>query len=161
MTRALVGGPLTGKDLRQIQRDTKAAIKFGLRNAARGSVAILAARSPKDTGQLKAGWKIRRDTQVYNDAPHAGIIEEGARPHNVSYEGRRAILEWVGRHFPQADEAERERITEGIVWKLQHYGQKGTYFVKNSIPDLQRLAVDEVVRAMDALAQERRGRRGR
>lgn len=33
-----------------------------------------------------------------NDAPHAGIIERGARPHNVSEEGQLALLDWVLRN---------------------------------------------------------------
>jgi hypothetical protein len=43
---------------------------------------------------------------TFNDAPHIGVLECGARPHPVSLEGQRAIYEWVERHF---------RLAGGIV----------------------------------------------
>ena len=51
-------------------------------------------------GQFMNSWHVpmRRDRNtvtVRNDAPHAGIIEAGARKHGVNAAGRAALLEWV------------------------------------------------------------------
>lgn len=149
------------KEIRRLDKSLKAATMLGLRNGARAAVAILVTRTPKDTGQLKASWKTtgsrrgKNTHEVYNTAPHAGIVEEGARPHTVSREGRQALREWVDRHFPAADEKTREGIVEGICWKLLHYGQKPTYFVKNSLPLLRRVGVEEVIIAINAALRKK------
>lgn len=149
----------------EIQRREKsilAAIRRGIRNGARGGRAVLVRRSPKDLGQLKNSW---RDTasrpgtatmttvaEVFNDAPYAGIVELGARPHPVSREGQLAILEWVQRHFRGEDEKAQRRIARAIVHKIRREGQRPTYFVRDSLGDLNALAAREVARAVDRQA---------
>lgn len=82
------------------QRFEKALLR-GSRRGAERARAIMVKRTPTDQGQLRASWKVViRDgaAELINDAPHAGIVEMGARPHKVSAEGWAAIYEWVRRH---------------------------------------------------------------
>lgn len=85
-----------------IKRDAKAyrtSIEQGVRLAAQRVVSYLKTISPVYDGAFRAAWTVLKDpsgmAQVSNSAPHAGIIEAGARPHGVNAEGREAIREWV------------------------------------------------------------------
>lgn len=75
--------------------------------------AIMVKATPVDQGQLRASWHVMRRVngarglnsagvasvgELRNDAPHAGIVELGARPHGLSPAGWMAIYEWVRRH---------------------------------------------------------------
>lgn len=75
--------------------------------------AIMVRATPVDQGQLRASWHVLRRVQaangipgsgqttvaeLHNDAPHAGIVELGARPHGLSPAGWMALYEWVRRH---------------------------------------------------------------
>lgn len=200
-------GPLAPEQLAGALAKGKAglmdAVRRGVRNSARRGRAHLVRVTPKDSGLLKASWK---DTttgpgatsttvaMVYNDAPYAGIVEAGARPHPVSEEGQLAIYEWVKRHFGfqaigsgknrkiravsldmQTANAPGEgrvrpklggklgelnmsielvRIAEAIIHKLRTKGQAPTYFVKNSLPDLESFLADEVSRAVERYNRE-------
>lgn len=80
------------------------AIRRGMAAGADRGVGLLVRKSKAVVymGQFQNSWHIpmRRDRNVVtvrNDAPHAGIIEAGARPHGVNAEGRAALLEWVLR----------------------------------------------------------------
>lgn len=88
---------------------TKASVARGLRAAAHFGRTHLVSVTPKDRGMAKAAWKVHNGpinaqgatpaAWVENSAPYIGILENGARPHAVSEEGRQAIFEWVLRHF--------------------------------------------------------------
>lgn len=56
--------------------------------------------SPVDRGVLKNAWRIATifgGFEVINDAPYAGVIERGARPHTISEEGMESLTAWVYR----------------------------------------------------------------
>jgi hypothetical protein len=136
-------------------------LRRGLRMGARGGRAVLVRRTPKDRGQLKAGWRSktfpegkREVARVTNDAPYAGVVELGARPHQVSLEGRVAIAGWVRRHFPQLSDAEAWSFAHNIAAKLAAEGQAPTYFVRNSLPDLTGLRNMEINRALTDVAKK-------
>lgn len=218
--RALMGIAITMKDLpRELQRRegaVRAAARRGARIAAQRAKALLMHRTPVDTGELKSSWKVARTkirgsnevALIENTAPHAGIVEMGARPHAVSEAGQLAIYEWVKRHFEfrvstvqgpllpdqkrssivvggisrdssfalrQGERRARKlggplgqlemdselvRIAEAIVNKLRARGQKPTYFVRDSLPDLQRFLREEVEREIRAQAAKRDAREG-
>ena len=94
---------------RDAERCRQAIVRGTLVGAER-SRAILVRRTPTDQGQLKASWKVRGNhaaglsdreleiAETRNDAPHAGIVELGARPHGLSPEAWIALYEWVRRH---------------------------------------------------------------
>ena len=171
-------------------RILRAIGRGGLRGAQRGRTFIVR-RTPTDQGQLKAAWKVFpgapgilqgkpagvlsrfrgvRIAELRNTAPHAGIVELGARPHKTSREGWLAIYDWVVRHrvelglVTKSGRARRVKkgkdgldseiagITYAIVSKLEREGQKGTYFVKDSLNELTSIVQAEVDRALVAEA---------
>lgn len=130
---------------------TKGVYKGLYLGALRGK-ALLMKRTPVDEGNMKGAWRVIRrafkTVVINNDAPYAGVIEGGARPHGVSQAGREALLGWVLRHFPNATAKEAQSIVWGIVHKLKTEGQKPTWFVRKSIPELQDLMEREIRRQL-------------
>lgn len=105
---------------------------------------------------------------LVNDAAHAGIVEGGARPHKVSPEGWAAIYQWVYRHrrffgfVTKSGRTARARatvgdvrtrtdvnpelaaVTWGIVKRIEREGQRPTWFVRESLPLLNKVLEAEV-----------------
>lgn len=171
----------------------RAIARGALAGAERGR-ALIVRKTPVDQGQLKASWKVlpgsptalqgefKRGTllaELLNTAPHAGIVERGARPHTVSAEGWLAIYDWVVRHRQElglvtaTGKARRVRkgrvavhqgldkggvgldsqiagITWAIVKKIQREGSKATYFVRGNLEDLRAVVQREVDRGLEA-----------
>jgi hypothetical protein len=153
------------EELRKREAALKAAIARGIRNGVRRNRAMLVMRTPKDNGLLKASWHDSASrggrqegvvAEVWNDAPYAGIVEEGARPHGVSAAGRLALYEWAHRHFPAAEDAELKGIVWAICKKLRERGQEGTFFVRNARVALASAMIDEIRAATAKLAQQPR-----
>lgn len=117
-----------------------------------------------DTGQHRGSWKIedtQRSVNVVNDAPYAGIIERGARPHPVSKEGVLTIAKWVQHKFANFDEEACLRIAYGIAAKIKRHGQAGTFIVQNSLPLARRYLNQEVKREIARQAGQPAGPKGR
>jgi hypothetical protein len=174
-TIALTPAQLTAR-LKQDAERYPAVVRLGLKRGAHRGRALLAHESPTDTGQLKNAWKVTENPlpgaggapSIRNDAPHAGIIERGARPHPVSREGVEAIKAWVrrvlgaqiktkmrggsprGRVSRDAFEAQVESVTWAIVTKLGKEGQKGKFIVEQNLETLARFAREEVERVLAA-----------
>lgn len=159
-----------GVTLVRDQKRRSAAVTRGLEVAKLRAVALLKSLTPVDQGIMRAAWAPSLDG-VKNTAPHAGIIERGARPHAVSREGIEAITQWVIRHahlFKDVARAKRRRKRDGgatlesearsIAWaiaaKLKREGQKGHFIVENN---LERLVVIVQECVMEALASASRG----
>jgi hypothetical protein len=165
----------------------------GNRGAERGRT-FIAKKTPVDLGQLKASWYVWRGyegsgaipmvqgvrelvlAELRNTAPHAGIVELGARPHPVSPEGWAAIYEWARRHFgfqtrpggrmhriggDVGDDPFLTELTWAIVYKIQREGQKPTYFVRENLPTLRQILHTEILRAVAQFNPGRPPRRGR
>lgn len=163
------------RELQRVEQRFEKALARGLRMGAERGRAIIVRRTPMDLGQLRASWKVKAHDMVaelINDAPHAGIVELGARPHKVNAEGWQAIYEWVRRH-PELYGASRPRsrvsattaqqaqlgafkgldpeitsITWAIVKKIQKHGQKPTFFVRESLDVLEKALIKEVERQL-------------
>jgi hypothetical protein len=147
--------------LKQQQKDFPRAVTAGLRAGARRGLAHLPGKTPTDMGQLRNSWKMAGDRvpRLFNDAPHAGIVEQGARPHRVSAEGMEALQQWAMRKLG-VDEVEAKRIAQAIAWRLRTRGQAPTFFVRAEIPELLRLAEAELDREMKkAIEKPPRGKR--
>jgi hypothetical protein len=157
--------------LRRGEEQFARALSRGLRLGAERGRTIMVKRTPTDLGQLRASWKVKATAlvaELINDAPHAGIVELGARPHKVSAEGWQAIYEWVRRH-PELYGRTRMRrrvsatlaqqtaigpfagidpeitgITWAIVKKINKHGQKPTFFVMKAMDDLRAALIGEV-----------------
>lgn len=155
---------------REILRRGAAVQDALLRGSHRGAErarALMVVKTPTDTGQLRASWVVKRGKKpakgqrkielavLINDAPHAGIVERGARPHGVNRAGVEALLRWVKRHFPTHSDEEQVGIVWGIVRKLRTKGQKPTHFVKDNKPQAERLLASEIERAIRMLSTRR------
>jgi hypothetical protein len=105
-------------------------------------------------GQFKNAWSIRKTSRGYdlvNSAPHAGIVERGARPHSVSMEGRADIERWCQLRLG-ATEEEAKSITQSIIEKLGRVGQKGTFIVERSLGKLGAIWQDQIQRDLTTFA---------
>lgn len=161
--------------LRAHEKRFPAAVRKGALRAAHRGRTHLVSVSPVDQGAFKSAWRVARDAEGYpmitNDAPYAGVIERGARPHPVSREGIENIKEWVKRKVlggltlakysaQQGRKVKRgsgsvswvDREAESIAWaiaaKLKKEGQKGLYLVQNAVPLLADWTAVEVERAV-------------
>lgn len=154
------------KAINRRHRAFRSELDKGMMRAAQRAKTYMRKQGPVDQGQLKNSWNVERvaplKLNLVNTAPYAGVIEEGARPHAVSRAGWQAIYDWVYRNRakfspqgprqraagprqrfkahptvgPEATEESLKAITWGIVNKIKRYGQKGTFFVKNSMPQI-------------------------
>jgi len=153
--------------LRKLDIATRKRVRVAMQIGAERGRSIMVRRTPVDTGETKAAWKVfttavsTEAARLVNDAPHVGIIETGARPHPVSDVGILAIERWVARHSDIWQAAQdgggghmltKEQaiaaVTHGIVWKLRTLGQEPTYFIRNALPALRRAMAAEVRRLM-------------
>lgn len=77
-------------------------------------------------GMMKNRLKVRRTATgavVTDDAPHAGIIELGARPHPVSREGVEAIARWVKTKLHAVSGPVRQRV-HGPTGRVENIGPR-------------------------------------
>jgi hypothetical protein len=139
------------KLLEKQAREISKAAKRGALSAATRGAAKLQKKVPRDTGDLARSFRVGHTStgaQIRIDAPHAGIVERGARPHRVNAEGREALAGWVAgwvrRRLKITDEAEINAVVAGICRKLEREGQKPTWFVRNYRTEAARVLREEV-----------------
>jgi hypothetical protein len=135
------------------------AVNLGAVAAARRFEALLVTKTKAagkvDQGQFLAGWRTvvrslsdaRGVAAVSNDAPHAGIIELGARPHSVSAEGREALARWFMRKHG-LDEKSAKAAAVGLARKIRKYGQKGTFLVRDNMGEASQFLAIEIGRRL-------------
>jgi len=104
-------------------------------------------------GVYKGGFRATENS-VVNDAPHAGIVELGARPHKVSKEGREAIKRWAMIKLGLA-EPEAESASWGIAKTIEMVGQEGYYVMRDAIPKAVEFYKEELTR----IIQKNRGKK--
>jgi hypothetical protein len=152
---------LTPAELQRVLIKTRQSLPEIFKDAAfvsgERSRATFVRKSPVDTGRHRASWKTKKSAAgvlVENDAPYAGIIERGARPHAVSEEGREAITRWAMRKFGiSVDEA--EKMAQGIINKLRAHGQKGTFVVEKNLDNSAKWLAEEITRLLTRLLAEK------
>jgi len=145
--------------LRGDAQRVRMAMKSAALGAARRFVAYLKneidRRGITDLGIFKASWKAVRNpdggASISSDAPQAGVIELGARPHPVSQEGRDAIAAWAQRKLGLSP-AEAMRAAFLIARKISREGQKPTYLVRDSLPHARTFYGEEIVRVLNSRA---------
>lgn len=105
-----------------------------------------------DTGVYRRSFKVIRSADglgatVENHAPHAGVLERGARPHFVGAKVRAMIARWARRKLGLS---QKEAIAAAwaIAYKISREGSKAHYFVRDSLPVARRLFGDEVRRRL-------------
>lgn len=126
------------------------ALRDGARLAAERSRALLVSKSPVGVGaHFKNAWKVIPGSSgqvlahLDNDAPHAGLVERGARPHSVNEEGVAAIREWV-RIKLGVPAGDVERATRSIVWHIRTHGMKASYLVRDSLGQQRQFLREEI-----------------
>jgi hypothetical protein len=105
------------------------------------------------TGVYKGGFRAT-DNSVVNDAPHAGIVELGARPHPVSKEGREAIKRWAMTKLGLSAE-DAESAAWGIANKIRKEGQVGRYVMRDAVPMALEFYKKELTRLLRAASGKR------
>jgi len=170
----ITAGQLPGA-LKRRERAVLTAIARGARRGAFRGKAMLVKATPVDQGEMRAAWKVRsfaflrEMAEIDNDAPHAGVVEMGARPHKVSREGIEALTAWVWRHRKslglvtasgrarggEAAKAKARSIAWAIAKKIEKRGQRPTYFIRNLLPDIGRVAGIEIDAAINRLSNQR------
>ena len=111
-------------------------------------------RGITDRGILKNSIRAERTADGATttiDAPHAGVIELGARPHPIGKAVRDLIAAWAMRKLG-VDEETAQKIAWGVGHKLATEGQKPTYVVRDSMPAAQRFFAQELVRILNRRA---------
>lgn len=96
VTAAGLGSALAGQLARR-HEETVLALQDTAERGKGLLVALSADVPPADQGILALGWRVDQQDDgaiLVNDAPHAGIVEEGSRPH---FPNIQAIFGWVGR----------------------------------------------------------------
>ncbi len=144
--------------LRRLAQESPEALRRGIFMGAHRGRAILVRRTPRNTGATANQWDVRdglREISIYNGAPHVGVLEAGARPHPVSAEGIAALTRWAMLKLG-LDVEEARHVANAIAWKLRKHGQEPTYFVRDSMREINRGLGQEVERAFRALAERQR-----
>lgn len=161
-----------GKLTEHVRKEVNAAAKRGALSAALRMVGVIQNElipaedpQPVDQGAYRAGWHAEQTPEgavLYNDAPHAPIIEHGARAENIKI-GRamiEALAEWVVRKGlvtgartniqDSALEDDAQRYAWMIAMSMKkrgifnREGNKGLGILRKAIDRLPKLMAEEI-----------------
>jgi hypothetical protein len=113
--------------------------------------------SPVDTGLYQSSWDTRKisDTRVQlgNSAPHAPVIEYGARPHRPPL---RPLLAWAKRVLkdpsaPPNYSPNVWKLARGTQNKIAKYGQPPKRILTNAIPNIVKFIKNNIRKELDAV----------
>lgn len=110
-------------------------------------------RVPVDRGIYRGAWKVKPEewgALVWNSAPHAPIVEDGARAENVKV-GRAmidALTEWVLRKKLATDQTEARHVAWAVAQSMKRNGifdmGKGLKIMAKAARRLPEMIVKEV-----------------
>lgn len=150
IVRTIGPGQVAGM-LRRTQAVIEHEQKLAVLEAAALGAELLSREVPVDTGRLKQSFRMRRKgasghPEVVAEAPHAGIIEAGARPH---WAPLTPLVRWVRRHASafgiETGGRDRRgrfasagvvRVARAIQRKIATRGSKPRWYVRNNLPRL-------------------------
>lgn len=142
-------------DLEKRTRETLKQTKRGILSSMHRGRGVLASRTPVDRGHMKSAWEVKPATsEIADEAPHAGIVEGGARPHKVNKEGREALVRWAMRQLG-VDQQTAQAVAQGVINKLAKKGQKGKFIARDALPELRDMVVKEVEHRLRKIAKTR------
>lgn len=129
------------KELRESNRNRLAEYKKAVVSGIVASVPDLVAASPVDTGQYAASWDFTADEEkaiLGNFAPHAAIIEEGARPFTPPIG---PLLAWAKRVLKDASQPpnysqEVWALAKGTQNKIAANGMMPKHVLRKTIPTI-------------------------
>lgn len=119
-----------------------------LREAIRKTIGVaveeIAKNVPVAFGELKDSiHKAENDTQVIVDAPHAAAVEVGSRPHWPPFQ---PILDWVNLKIATTNP---NAVARAIQMVIAERGTKPTFFVANSLPEIELALLKYLQEAID------------
>lgn len=145
--------------LRQQPQQIQGAVVRGLRSAAQRGVGIIVQEI--DTAQphpaVNTGG-MRQSARAVNtpdgaivevDAPHAAIINNGARPFNPPI---RPLVVWAMRKFG-VTEREAWRIAKGVAKKIAAQGIEPRFFFDKAMKRIEEIVDQEVQHELSALGK--------
>lgn len=105
------------------------------------SIPYLVEASPIDTGQYANSWSFTADEEsviLGNFAPHAPMIEYGARPFKPPMG---PLLAWAKRVLRDSSQppnysSEVWRLAKGTQKKIEKYGMKPRHIMQNELPHI-------------------------
>jgi hypothetical protein len=105
------------------------------------SLPMMAERSPVDTGHYANSWEVvETDDAIYfgNTAPHAAIIEYGARPFTPPLA---PLLAWAKRKLQDSSQPpdyspEVQALARAVRHKISLYGMAPKRILEQAIPDI-------------------------
>lgn len=126
-------------ELRKMTDATLQDQQRAVARAAMKAIPRLVAASPVDTGLYAQSWDFTMDEQsaiIGNYAPHAAIIEYGARPFSPPLDPLLAWAKRVLRDSSQPPEysPEVQALARGTRAKIQREGFKPKHILENQIP---------------------------
>lgn len=147
--------------LAKTDKAARKGLKRGVLEAAALGTELAARQAPVDTGKLKQSFRLRRKgasghPEIVADAPYAGIVEAGARPH---WTPMLPLVRWVRRHAKSFGIAEGQKRSKGkgsafgagpeivavaraIQRKIGYHGQKPKWVVRGLMPKLRVILKD-------------------
>lgn len=97
-----------------------------------------------DRGIYKSSFVVNKNV-VSNEAPHAGIVEMGTRPHFVGKEGREALALWCMRKLGLTY-ADAQSASWAIAHKIAEVGTEGRYVFRDALPKAVEFFQQELAR---------------
>ncbi len=143
MTTRIVNLKDLGKEIKNFAESAVEEQKKAITRGLTRSLPMLAAASPVDTGQYAASWDMTVDEQkatIGNYAPHAPIIEYGARPFTPPLG---PLLSWAKRVLQDPGQPPNYSpkvwaLARGTQRKIAREGMKPRFVLTNALPDIIR-----------------------
>jgi len=138
------------KELGKLPGDMEKAIVRGLRSAAQRGVSevVQAINTSKphaavDTGQLARSVEatdVLKGGRILVDAPHAAVIETGARPF---WPPLQPLKDWAQRKFG-VDEEEAAEIARAVQMKIAMFGIEPRHYFRTAMARVRKIVPIEV-----------------
>lgn len=138
------------KELGRLPQKLEGAIIRGLRSAAaRGVSEVIQAihtsspYPPIDTGGLARSVEhsdLPRGGRIAVDAPHAAVMENGARPFWPPLD---PLIDWAKRKFG-VDDHDAEVIAEGVQRKIAMFGIEPRHYFRSAMGSIRKIVPIEV-----------------
>lgn len=142
-----------GKELGKLAKKNIEAVRLGTLRGALRSLPGLVAASPVDTGQFASSWRLletEKSVILGNFAPHAPIIERGARPFRPPIG---PLLAWAKRVLqdpsqPPSYSSQVWALAVGTQKKIEQFGMRPRRVLENYLP----VIIDNIKKEIEAVS---------
>lgn len=147
MTAITIDPTKVAEAIREEAKKVRGSLKIAARAAAYRLKAYLIEETDRlgitDRGIFKNSFVVS-DVTVINEAPHAGMVEMGTRPHHVGREGREALKAWCMRKLGLSEQ-EAEGASWAIAQKIAAVGTTGRFIFRDSLPKAYEFFQEELL----------------